>query len=89
MSLTCSSQLNPYVDTPVVVTTMWTGPRGTDLMGSNTTLLGGTYQSSLVLMTLAPQGAGTYTCSALVLPNSTPYVTSTGTAKNTSIEGTL
>ena len=73
MVLTCGSQLNAYVDTPVVVANTWAGPGGVGMAGSNTTIVGGRYQSSLTLMSLAPEGVGIYNCSVSVLP-STQYV---------------
>ena len=85
MTLSCGIQLSPYVDTPVEVAITWIGPRGGDLMGSSTALLGGTYQSSLLVMSLSPDRAGTYNCSMSVLPNNTPYVT--GTESYKTIEG--
>ena len=77
MVLTCGSQLNAYVDTPVMVANTWTGPGEVGMAGSNTAMVGGAYQSSLTLMSLAPEGAGTYNCSVSVLPNTTQYVTGT------------
>ena len=85
MTLSCGIQLSPYVDTPVGVVITWTGPNGGGLMGSSTALLGGTYQSSLLVMSLSPDRTGTYNCSMSVLPNNTPYVT--GTEKYNTIEG--
>ena len=77
MTLSCGSQLSPYVDTPVGVVITWTGPDGGGLMGSRTALLGGTYQSSLLVMSLSPERTGTYNCSMPVLPSNSPYVTGT------------
>ena len=85
MTLGCGSQLSPYVDTPVEVVITWTGPGGGGLMGSSTALLGGTYQSSLLVMSLSPDRTGTYNCSMSVLPNNSPYVT--GTENYKTIEG--
>ena len=85
MTLSCGSQLSPYVDTPVEVVITWTGPWGGGLMGSSTALLGGTYQSSLLVMSLSPDRTGTYNCSMFVLPNNSPYVT--GTENYKTIEG--
>ena len=85
MVLTCGSQLNVYVDTPVMVATTWTGPGGVGVAESNTSLVGGSYQSSLTLISLAPEGAGTYNCSVSVLPNKTQYVY--GTSNYSTIEG--
>ena len=85
MTLSCDSQLSPYVDTPVGVAITWTGPGGGGLMGSSTALLGGTYQSSLLVMSLSPDRTGTYNCSMSVLPNNSPYVT--GTENYKTIEG--
>ena len=85
MTLSCGSQLSPYVDTPVGVAITWTGPGGGGLMGSSTALLGGTYQSSLLVMSLSPDRTGTYNCSMSVLPNNSPYVT--GTENYKTIEG--
>ena len=85
MTLSCGSQLSPYVTTPVEVLITWTGPGGGGLMGSSTALLGGTYQSSLLVMSLSPDRTGTYNCSMSVLPNNSPYVT--GTENYKTIEG--
>ena len=85
MTLSCGSQPSPYVDTPVGVVITWTGPGGGGLMGSNTSLLEGTYQSSLLVISLSPDRTGTYNCSMSVLPNNSPYVT--GTENYKTIEG--
>ena len=85
MTLSCGSQLSPYVDTPVEVVITWTGPGGGGLIGSSTALLGGTYQSSLLVMSLSPDRTGTYNCSISVLPNNSLYVT--GTENYKTIEG--
>ena len=85
MSLRCGSQLSPYVDTPVMVTNTWTGPMESGLPGTSTVFLGGTYQSSVVLTSLAPKETGTYVCTVTVLPTDSLYVT--GTFNSNSIEG--
>ena len=85
MTLSCGSQLSPYVDTPVGVVITWTGPNGGGLIESSTVMLVETYQSSLLVMSLSPDRTGTYNCSMSVLPNNSPYVT--GTENYKTIEG--
>ena len=87
MSLCCGSQLSPYVDTPVNVTNMWTGPMGSGLPGNTTDFAGGTYQSSVVLTSLAPEETGIYVCSVTVSPADSLYVT--GTINSNTIEGSV
>ena len=87
MSLRCGSQLSPYVDTPVMVANTWTGPMGSGLPGTSTVFLGGTYQSSVVLTSLAPEETGTYVCSVTVLPADSLYVA--GTFNSNTIEGSV
>ena len=66
ITLTCTVELNPAVDVPVTVTTVWTGPAGfmttntaQPVMGSTTT-----YTSTAMVNSFGRDQSGVYTCEA-------------------------
>ena len=88
LTLTCKIQLDPSVDSTVMVNNTWIAPGGATLSGSNPSWTGSSYQSTLMLTSLGTGNAGNYICGALVTPTSTQY--STGPmGRNTSILGTF
>ena len=84
VTLTCTVELSPLVDVPVIVTTVWMGPNGfrTTLrtsqpeMGSNTS-----YTSAVTVGTFGRMQSGQYTCAAQVISskNSQYYTTNNAT----------
>ena len=68
ITLTCNIQLDPSVDSTVMVNSTWTAPGGATLSGSNPSWTGSSYQSTLMLTSLGTGNAGNYTCLALISP---------------------
>lgn len=82
---TCTVELSPLVDVPVIVTTVWTGPNGfrttinntsQPAMGSNTS-----YTSAVTVRSFGRMQSGQYTCAAQVISsqNSQYYTTNNAT----------
>ena len=76
LTLTCSIQLNPAVDTPVMVTRMWRGP-GSQVVSNSwrvtvsnllkrSTLL---YETTIEFVPLSTIDSGDYECEATVTPD--------------------
>ena len=70
VTLTCTVDLDPAVDVPVTVTTVWTGPAGfmntttaQPVVGSTTT-----YTSTAMVSSFGRDQSGNYTCMATVRP---------------------
>ena len=68
VTLTCTVDLDPVVDVPVTVNTVWTGPAGfvrtttaQPVMGSTTT-----YTSTAMVSSFGRDQSGVYTCTATV-----------------------
>ena len=89
LTLTCSIQLNPAVDTGVVVTRMWRGPGS--LVVSNTSrvtvsnLLNGStflYEMTIEFIPLSTTDSGNYDCEATVTPDPQSQFISVSTAGN-------
>ena len=75
LTLTCNIQLDPSVNSTVMVNSTWTGPGGATLSGSNPSLNGSSYQSTLMLTSLGTGDAGTYICGVSVTPMASQYIT--------------
>ena len=88
VTLTCTVVLNPAVDVPVTVNTVWTGPAGfmttntaQPVMGSTTT-----YTSTAMVSSFGRDQSGNYTCTATVSSTSlylTDSRSQSGTARIT------
>ena len=72
ITLNCTIELDPAVNTAVMVTAMWTGPDGL-ITGSDFTMM--LYESTLTL-NLDTAGSALYGCNATVTPIGTPFVMS-------------
>ena len=69
-NLTCTIQLNPAVDIPVVVNSTWRGPVGVPhVIASAPTGTGARYQTILMFRPLNTSDSGNYTCEATVSPS--------------------
>ena len=88
LTLTCNIQLDPSVDSTVMVNSTWTAPGGATLSGSNPSWTGSSYQSTLMLTSLGTGDAGNYICSAKALPTNNQFLLQTS-AVAASILGTL
>ena len=76
LTLTCSIQLNPAVDTPVIVTRMWSGPGSQAVSNSSlvtvSNLLEGSailYKTTIQFVPLTTTDSGNYECEATVTPD--------------------
>ena len=82
LSLTCITNINPSVDTPIQVTHDWKGPSGVITTGSGRTIsavVGSNlqYNSTLIFNSLRSSDSGTYICTSTVNPDSlSVFVTS-------------
>ena len=68
VTLTCTVELSPVVEVPVIVNAVWTGPAGFNttntaqpVMGSSTT-----YTSTAIVRSFGRDRSGNYTCTATV-----------------------
>ena len=87
-NLTCNVQLDPSVDSTVIVNTTWTTPGGATLSGSNPLWIGSSNQSTLMLTSLGTGDVGNFICGVSVIPINAQYITGPmGT--NASILGTV
>ena len=77
ITLTCNIQLDPSVDSTVMVNSTWTAPGGATLRGSNPSWTGSSYQSTLMLTSLGTGNAGNYTCLAVISPINNPFLLQT------------
>ena len=72
-NLTCAIELNPAVDTPVVINSTWYGPlgipAGTRVIASEPTGTGAKYQTILMFCPLNTSDSGSYTCETTVSPS--------------------
>ena len=77
VTLTCTVELDPSVDVPVTVDTMWTGPDKLIMAQQmvNTT----TYTSTVVVSSFGRDQSGDYTCTATVSSNSSFIIDSMST----------
>ncbi|KAL5486438.1 hypothetical protein EMCRGX_G018913 [Ephydatia muelleri] len=75
LTLVCNVQLDPSVDSTVMVTSTWTAPGGATLSGSNPLWIGSSNQSTLMLTSLGTGNAGSYVCGVSVAPINTQYIT--------------
>ena len=74
LTLTCNIQLDPSVDSTVMVNSTWTAPGGATLSGSNPSWTESSYQSTLMLASLGTGDAGNYICGVSVSPNNSQYI---------------
>ena len=79
LTLTCTVELNPSVDVPVTVNTVWTGPDMTSFTPSDSlpTMMENQTRYTSTVMVDAARG-GNYTCQATVT-SSVMFVTGSGT----------
>ena len=82
--LTCAVELNPLVDVPVTVNTVWTGPAGfmttNTAMGSSTT-----YTSTAMVSSFEREKSGDYTCAATISSMSSFLFSSESQSETTKI----
>ena len=75
ITLLCNVQLDPSVDSTVIVNTTWTTPGGAPLSGSNPLWIGSSNQSTLMLTSLGTGDVGNYICGVSVTPINAQYIT--------------
>ena len=76
LTLTCSIQLNPAVDTTVMVTRMWRGPRSQTISNSSHVTVSNLvergaflYKTTIQFSPLSTTDSGNYECEATVIPD--------------------
>jgi len=76
LTLTCSIQLNPAVDTTVMVTRMWRGPRSQVVRNTSLVTVSclveqsdNLFETSIVFNPLRTSSGGSYNCGATVTPD--------------------
>ena len=76
LTLTCSIQLNPAVNTSVMVTRMWRGPRSQTISNSNRVTVSNLvsrsaflYETTIQFIPLSATDSGNYKCEATVTPD--------------------
>lgn len=90
-SLICSAELDPEVDTAVMVMITWTGPEGTTLSSdgrltvTDTSGSGAAYERALLLNPLNTSDSGNYICTTVISP-SPPSEFITTSTPSTAIE---
>ena len=82
ITLTCNIQLDPSVDSTVMVNTSWIEPGGAAINVINFTQFGSTYSNILTLHSVVTEESGVYTCAVSV---SAAYASSI--SRTTSVEG--
>ena len=89
LTLTCSIQLNPAVDTTVMVTRIWSGPRSQAVSNSSRVTVSNLVQSSAILyettiefVPLNTTDSGNYMCEATVTPDPQSQFVTMSTAGN-------
>ena len=75
LTLICNIQLDPSVDSTVMVNSTWTAPGGVTLSGSNPSWTESSYQSTLMLASMGTGDAGNYICGVSVTPMASQYIT--------------
>ena len=88
VTLTCAVELNPMVDIPVTVITVWTGPAG--FMTTNTAqpVVGNTtfYISMVIINLFGRNNSGVYTCRATISSASlNPFINDSMTSSSTRV----
>ena len=84
VTLTCTVELDPSVDVPVTVNTVWTGPDNfyrnimAQQMGSTTT-----YTSTVLVGSFGRDQSGDYTCTATVSTSSSFIIIDNVTSSST------
>ena len=90
ISLTCTVELSPLVDVPVIVNTVWTGPDGfmttntAQPVSGNTTT---TYASTATVSSPGREQSGNYSCRATVRAVSSSIIDSVGYSSSRVIVG--
>ena len=83
-NLTCTIELNPAVDTTVVINSTWRGPlgvpAGTRVVASELTGTGARYRTILMFRPLNMSDSGNYTCEVTVSPSPESQFISASTA---------
>ena len=87
VTLTCNIQLDPSVDSTVMVNSTWIGPGGKLYNGTASKKNGSPYQNILTLVSLKVSDVGVYNCSVPVTPATSQYITMT--TGSTAIQGIL
>ena len=82
LTLTCNIQLDPSVDSTVMVNSTWTSPGGAIITGTignmaaTSAIQTSPFTSTLMITMATISNGGTYVCSAVVSPQSpSPYIT--------------
>ena len=77
LTLTCSIQLNPAVDTTVMVTRMWRGPGSQTVSNSSRVTVSNLvkrfnqlYETTVEFAPLSTSDSGDYECEAIAFPSS-------------------
>ena len=74
LNLTCTTELDPAVDTTVPVLSTWTGPAGVILSSERVSFSGRNSNPSVLMFSiLYPEDSGTYSCSVTVTTPSQPF----------------
>ena len=72
VTLTCTVDLDPAVDVPVTVNTVWTGPDGVILSPTDPDMVNLTrYTSTAIVRSFGRDQSGVYNCTATVGVNKT------------------
>ena len=82
VTLTCTVDLDPAVNVPVTVNTVWTGPNGVTLSPSDPVMVNLTRYTSTAMV--SSFRAGNYTCTATV-SSSTSFIISSIGSKSTTV----
>ena len=70
ITLTCTVDLDPAVDVPVTVNTVWTGPDGVTISTTHPVIVNLTrYTSTLMVSSFGRNESGVYNCTATVTSN--------------------
>ena len=85
LTLTCNIQLDPSVDSTVMVNRTWLGPSGATLSGTAPNKNGSIYQSVLTITSLKTTDVGIYTCSMTVSGQFIAQTTVSATVQGTSL----
>ena len=86
VTLTCNIQLDPSVDSTVMVNRTWLGPSGATLSGTAPNKNGSIYQSVLTITSLKTTDVGIYTCSMTVFAVVPQFIAQT--TASTTVQGT-
>lgn len=83
VTLTCTVELSPLVDVPVIVSTVWTGPYGFTTTNAAHPAMGRstTYTSRVVVSSFGREQSGKYNCTSRVISSQkSPYLNDSSAA---------